>query len=110
MQYEPVCQKLCDDISHLLLDGPRPRGLRVAYAAVRATRDLATAFHRAAGHPADQRWSDAVESVEHFVDVCDDSMVANTVELRELRSFVAENADALPARFERPRFELKMAS
>lgn len=109
MQYEAVCQRLCDDISHLLLDGRRPPVLRVAYAAVRATRDVATAFHRAAGHPADQLWSDAVESVEHFVDVCDESLFANTVELRELRSFVAENADALP-RFAQPHFELKMVS
>lgn len=110
MQYESVCQRLCDDISHLLLDGPRTPVSRVAYAAVRATRDLATAFHHAAGRPADGLWSDAVESVEHFVDVCDESMVANTVELRELRSFVAENADALPSRCEQPHLELKLAS
>jgi hypothetical protein len=105
MEYEAVCHRLCDDISHLLLDGPRPPVLRVAYAAGRATQDLAAAFHRAAGHPADQLWSDAVESTAHFLDVCDESMVASTAELRELRRFVFENADAL-----QPGFELKMAS
>lgn len=79
--------------------------LRVAYAAGRATRDLAAAFHHAAGRPEDQLWSDAVESIEHFLEVCDGSMGTSTAELRELRSFVAENADAL-----QPRFEFKLAS
>jgi hypothetical protein len=102
LEYEAVCHRLCDDISHLLFDRPR---LRVAFAAARATRDLAAAFHHAAGRPADQLWSDAVESVGHFLDVCDESAVAGTAELRELRSFAAENADAL-----RPRFELPLAS
>ena len=104
MEYEVACDRLCDDISHLLFDGPRPPMIRVAYAAGRATRDLAAAFHHAAGHPEHQLWSSAVESVEHFLEVCE-SPIESTAELRELRRFVAENADAL-----RSRFELKLAS
>jgi hypothetical protein len=105
LEYEAACHRLCEDISHLLFEKPQPPMLRVAYAAGRATRDLAAAFHRAAGRPVDPLWSDAVESVAHFVDVCDESGFASTDELRELRGFAAENADAL-----RPSFELKLAS
>jgi hypothetical protein len=105
LQYEAACHRLFDDISHVLFDGPRPPVMRVAYAAGRATHDLAAAFHGAAGRPEDHLWSDAVESIGHFLDVCDQSTVAKTAKLRELRKFVAENADALP-----PRFELKLAS
>lgn len=105
MEYEATCDRLCDDISHLLLDFPRPPMVRAAYAAGRATQDLAAAFHHAAGLPTDQRWSDAVESLEHFLDVCSESKIEDAAELRELRRFVAENADALL-----PRFELKLAS
>ncbi len=105
MEYEVACDRLCNDISHLLLDFPRPPTVRVAYAAGRATRDLAAAFHHAAGFPNDTRWADAVESLEHFLAVCVESKIERTAEVRELRRFVAENADALS-----PRFELKLAS
>jgi hypothetical protein len=100
LEYETACRRLCDDIAYLLFDGSRPPVVRAAFAAARATRDLAAAFHRAAGHPKDQLWSDAVESIGHFLNLCDESMVANSPELRELRSFVTENADALQWRLE----------
>ena len=105
MEYETACDRLRDDISHILLDFPRPPMVRAAYAAGRATQDLAAAFHHAAGLPNDRRWLDAVESVEHFLDVCSESRIEGTAELRELRRFVAENADA-----SLPGFELKLAS
>lgn len=105
MEFEAACHRLCDDIRQLLLSGPRAPAPRVAYAAGRATHDLAAAFHRAAGRPEDQLWSDAIESIGHFLDVCDKTVVARRAEVRELRSFVAENADALPRRF-----ELRLAS
>lgn len=105
MEYEAACDRLCDDVSHILLDVARPPIARVAYAAGRATRDLAAAFHHAAGLPNDRRWSDAVESLEHFLDVCSESKIEGMAELHELRRFVAENADALL-----PRYELKLAS
>ena len=105
MEYEAACDRLCDDIAHLLLDVQRPPIVRVAYAAGRATRDLATAFHHAAGLPNDRRWSDAIESLEHFLDVCNESRIEGSAELRELRRFVAENADSLS-----PRRELQLAS
>jgi hypothetical protein len=105
LEYEAACRRLCDDISHSLFDGSRPPRLRMAYAAGRATRDLAAAFHHAAGRPEDLLWSDAVESIGHYLNLCHESMLASTAELRELRSFVAENADAL-----RARLDLKLAS
>jgi hypothetical protein len=105
LEYEAACHRLCDDISHLLLDVPRPPIVRAAYAAGRATRDLAAAFHHAAGLPNDRRWSDAVESLEHFLDVCSESKIEGMAELHELRRFVTENADALSLRY-----ELKLAS
>src|SRR5580704_18123076 len=54
MEYELACNRLCDDISQLLLDGPRPPTKWKAFAAGRATQDLAAAFHRAAGRPGDE--------------------------------------------------------
>ena len=105
MDYELACDKLCDDISQLLLEGPRPATKWKAFAAGRATQDLAAAFHHAAGRPGDELWADALASLEHFIDLCDDSAVANPAAMRELRSFVDENADLLA-----PRLHLKLAS
>jgi hypothetical protein len=105
LEYEASCHRLCDDISHVLLDGPRAPALRDAYAAARATRDLAAAFHHAAGRPTDELWGEAIASTRRFLDMCDELMAPASPQLSELRSFVAENADALP-----PRFELKLAS
>jgi hypothetical protein len=103
LEYDAACDRLCNDISQSLFDGPRPV-LRIAYAAGRATRALAAAFHHASGRPEDPLWSDAVESIGRFLEVCDASMLATTPALRELRSFVTENADAV-----RAHFELKLA-
>jgi hypothetical protein len=105
MQYEAACHRICDDISRLLLDFPPPSSVRAAYAAAYATQDLAAAFHHAAGVPKDRLWFDAIESLEHFLDVCDESKIDRSTALRELRSFVGENADLLS-----PRVELKRAS
>ncbi|HZY96940.1 MAG TPA: hypothetical protein VFE35_07545 [Candidatus Cybelea sp.] len=105
MEYEIACHRLCDDISHLLLESARPPTRLAAYAAGRATQELAAAFHYAAGRPKDQRWSSAIESVGHFLEICVKSDVGDSPELRELQRFVDENADLL-----RPRIELKLAS
>ena len=104
MEYEVACHRLCDDISQLLLDGPRKPSRRAAFAAGRATQDLAAAFHHAAGRPADRLWSYAIESLEHFLDLCDDPSASNSSAMRELRRFVDENADLLS------HVELKVAS
>jgi hypothetical protein len=104
MEYEAACHRLCDDISRLLLDFPPPSSVRAAYAAAYATQDIAAAFHHAAGAPEDPLWSDAIESVDHFIGVCYEANVGRSAALRELRGFVAENADLLS-----PRFELKRA-
>lgn len=105
MEYEAACHRICDDISRLLLDFPPPSSVRAAYAAGYATQDLAAAFHHAAGTPEDPLWSDAIESLEHFLDICDDALIGRSAALRELRRFVAENADLLS-----PRLRLKQAS
>lgn len=105
MQYEAACHRICDDISRLLLDFPRPSSVRAAYAAAYATQDLAAAFHHAAGVPEHRLWSDAIESLELFLDICDDSKIDRSAALRELRIFVAENSDLLS-----PRVQLKQAS
>jgi hypothetical protein len=95
MEYEVACHRLCGDITELLLGGPGKPSFRAAFAAGRATRDLAAAFHHAAGRPRDRRWSYAIESLEHFLDLCDDPSAGNSGAMRELRSFVDENADLL---------------
>ena len=95
MEYEIACDRLCDDISRLLLAGPRKPTLRATYAAARATEDLAAAFHRAAGRSEDRLWSNAVASLDHFLEICDGPIVANSNAMRELRRFVGENADVL---------------
>jgi hypothetical protein len=95
MEREMACHRLCDDISQLLLDGSRKPSLRATYAAARATRDVAAAFHRAAGRSGDRLWYDAIESLDHFLGLCDDSSARSSRAMRELRRFVDENADAL---------------
>jgi hypothetical protein len=105
MQYEVACDRICDDISRLLLDFPPRSSVRAAYAAAFATHDLAAAFHHAAGLPEDPLWSEAIESLEHFLEVCDEMSVGGSAALLSLRGFVAENADLLA-----PRVELKRAS
>ena len=53
MEYEAACDRLCDDISHLIADAQNPSpGL--FQAAARATRDLAIALRMAAGSPDDR--------------------------------------------------------
>ncbi|MBV8723998.1 MAG: hypothetical protein JO078_12550 [Candidatus Eremiobacteraeota bacterium] len=105
MDYEIACNRLCDDVSHLLIEGLRPPTKLAAFAAGRATQDLAAAFHHAAGYPKDRRWSSAIESVERFLEICAKSDCQDLAALRELQRFVNENADLL-----RPRIELKLAS
>jgi len=105
MEYEIACNRLCDDISHLLIDGTRPPTKLAAFAAGRATQDLAAAFHHAAGRPKDQRWSSAIESVERFLEICARSDAEDSSQLRDLQRFVNENTDLLS-----PHFELMLAS
>jgi hypothetical protein len=105
MQDEVACDRICDDISRLLLDFPPRSSVRAAYAAAFATHDLAAAFHHAAGLPEDPLWSEAVESLVHFLEVCDEMSVSRSRALLSLRQFVAENADLLA-----PRVELRRAS
>jgi len=95
MEYEVACRRLCDDIAQLLLDGPKKPTLQTTYAAANATIDLAAAFHHAAGQSGDQRWSDAIESLDHFLDLCDDPRARSSSAMHELRRFVDENADLL---------------
>lgn len=95
MEYEIACDRLCNDISQLLLAGANKPSLRATYAAARATEDLAAAFHRAAGRSDDRLWSEAVASLDHFLDLCDQPAARNSVPMRELRRFVGENADVL---------------
>jgi hypothetical protein len=95
LEYEVACDRICDDISQLLLNGPRKPSLRATYAAAVATQDLAAAFHRAAGRSSDHLWSDAIESLDHFLDLCDNARARNSTAMHELRRFVNENADAL---------------
>jgi len=95
MEIEVACHRLCDDIAQLLLDGPRKPSLQLTYAAGRATRDLAAAFHHAAGRSTDLLWSCAIESLTHFLDLSDYPRAGNSGAMRELRRFVDENSDAL---------------
>jgi len=95
MELEVACHRLCDDISHLLLEGPGNPSLQATFAAGRATQALAAAFHHAAGRPADHLWPYAIESLEHFLDLCDDPNARRSSAMRELRRFVDENADLL---------------
>src|ERR1700722_13700617 len=74
----------------------KPATPTAAYAAARATRDVAAAFHHAAGDPVNPRWRDAIGSLERFLAYSTRSPgVKNLASLRELATFVDENADLL---------------
>jgi hypothetical protein len=93
MQYEVACNQIRDDIMTLLLD-LRPPTTGAAYAAACATRNVAAALHHASGVPNDPRWTDALTSLQAFLEYFDASpKMRDSVALVELRSFIAENAD-----------------
>jgi hypothetical protein len=95
LQYETICDHICDDIATVLL-GMQPATPTAAYAAACATRDVAAAFHHAAGDPVNPRWRDAIGSLERFLAYSTRSPgVKNLAPLRELATFVHENADLL---------------
>ncbi len=97
MQYEAICDHICDDIAAVLFE-MKPTTRVAAYAAARATRDIADAFHHAAGDPASSRWREAMGSLERFLDYSKRWLnVATSAPLRELSAFVRENADLLAA-------------
>lgn len=75
-----------------------PPSKTAAFAAARATRDVAAAFHHAAGDPVNPRWRDAIDSLERFLTYTKRSPnVRGLAPLRELTAFVAENSDLLVA-------------
>jgi hypothetical protein len=95
LQHETICDHICDDIASVLL-GMKPATPTAAYAAARATRDVAAAFHHAAGDPVNPRWRDAIGSLERFLAYSTRSPgVKNLPSLHELAAFVDENADLL---------------
>ncbi len=97
MQYETICEHICDHIATLLFE-MKPATRFAVYAAARATRDIADAFHHAAGDPASSRWREAMGSLERFLDCSKRSPnVLNSAPLRELSAFVTENSDLLAA-------------
>ncbi|HEY6327618.1 MAG TPA: hypothetical protein VIW73_14020 [Candidatus Cybelea sp.] len=97
MQHDTVCDHICDDIASVLFE-MKPATRIAAYAAARATRDIADAFHHAAGDPASSRWREALGSLERFLDYSKRSPnVLESAPLRELTAFVGENADLLAA-------------
>jgi hypothetical protein len=97
VQYEGVCDHICDDIAAVLLE-MKPATRVAAYAAARATRDIADALHHSAGDPASTRWREAMESLERFLRYSERSPnVRNFAPLRELTALVRENADLLAA-------------
>jgi hypothetical protein len=97
MQYESVCDRICNDIATVLFD-MKPMTRVAAYAAARATRDVADAFHHAAGDPTSLRWREAVESLERFLGYSKRAPnPLDSAPVRELVAFVTENADLLAA-------------
>lgn len=93
MEYEPACDRICDNIASLLVDMGRPTA-RATFAAARATRGVADALHHAAGVPEDERWYDALDDLETFVNIYDAELRPSPpAALSELRSFLDENAD-----------------
>jgi hypothetical protein len=95
VQYEAICDHLCDDIAAVLL-GMKPATRVAAYAAARATQDVAAAFYHAAGDPVNPRWRTAIDSLKRFIGYSQRSDgVRNSVPFSELASFVVENADLL---------------
>ena len=93
MEYEAACDRLCDNIATLLVGMGRPTP-RATFAAARATRGIADALHHAAGAPDDERWYDALTSLETFVNICDaGARRRQSPALTELRDFLDENSD-----------------
>jgi len=105
VQYEAACHRICDAIATLLEDLRDP-ACGAVFAAASATRSLSAAMHHAAGNPQSARWADALQSVDEFLRYCHEFPGGKaSIALRELRGFVAENADLLV-----PEFELARAS
>jgi hypothetical protein len=95
MQYETMCDRICDDIATVLFD-LKPATKPAAFAAARATRDVAAAFHHAAGDPINPRWQEAIGSLERFLAYTKRSPGLGSSEpLAELAAFVDDNADLL---------------
>ena len=92
LDYERVCQELCNRIAILFFDLARP-SLGGVTAAASATRDISAALHYASGTPDDPRWSEAFASLGHFIDVAASSSPGKSGAgaLLELRSFLEEN-------------------
>jgi hypothetical protein len=97
MPYDAACDHVCHAIAALLFSlSPPTRS--AAYAAARATRDVAAALHHDAGNPSSSRWRDAIASLERFLSYSKQSPKSRDMNaLRELRSFVEENSDLLAA-------------
>ena len=91
MEYEIACDRICDGISHLLLEAGRPTP-GMALTAARATRDVADALHHARGVPDDPRWFNAVASLDDFLARCKARGLERSAALRELQAFASENA------------------
>jgi hypothetical protein len=91
LEYEAACDRICDNIAELLIHLGRPTK-RATFAAARATREIADALHHAAGAPNDERWYDALTSLETFVNIYDVGP-RRPPALIELRDFLDENAD-----------------
>jgi hypothetical protein len=95
LQLEAICDHICDDIASVLLS-LSPATKPAAFAAAQATRDVAAAFHHAAGDPVNPRWRDAIGSLERFLDYSKrSSSVKESLPQTELSTFVEENADLL---------------
>jgi len=96
LDYETACDRICDNIASLLVDMGRPTA-RATFAAARATREIADALHHAAGAPNDERWYDALTSLETFVNIYDvgPRRPQPAPALLELRDFLDENTDVV---------------
>jgi hypothetical protein len=98
LEYEAACDRICDNIATLLVEMGRPTP-RASFAAARATRGIADALHHAAGAPEDERWSEALVSLETFVNIYDTgARNTHAPALVELRDFLDENVDAVAIR------------
>jgi len=92
VEHELACDRIRDDIAALLFELERPTS-RAAFAAARATGDIADALHHASGTPDDPRWYDALASLEEFLVLCTaSSRVGGSPAMSSLRSFLQENA------------------
>ena len=89
MEHETACDRICNNIATLLIERGRPTK-RAAFAAARATREIADALHHAAGAPDDKRWYYALTTLESFVTIYE-PMTLPSPALTELRAFLDEN-------------------